>query len=58
MKRRFFDSHRRFKPFEVEQLENETRRQFERRTYKMYLEMMHKYETPADGEKVYMTDVE
>ena len=50
----FYDSHKRFKAFEVFPNEHESTREFERRTYKQYLELISKYEFDGSGERVYL----
>lgn len=59
MKKYFFDSHRIMKAFSLDKMENETEREFERRCWKMFLEMSKKYDGyNGSGNTVYMSDKE
>ena len=50
----FKDSHRLFKPFELVKEENENFREFDRRCNRLYNELINKYETPGNNNRVYM----
>lgn len=50
----YMDSHRMFKPFEITKEESETFRDFDRRCDKVYDELVKKYETPGNNNRVYM----
>lgn len=52
----YFDSHGTFKPFSVERNENESEREFSRRTWELYCALVDKHETAASGNRVYMSD--
>lgn len=51
---KYFDSHKMFKPFEIEKEENEKFRDFDRRANKIYDELIERYETPENNNRVYM----
>lgn len=51
-----YDSHRFLKPYTIEQLPNETERQFDHRVYAEYLKMCHKWDGyKGTGNTVYMS---
>jgi hypothetical protein len=54
MKRQFLDSHRTFKPFIIEQGENESTRDFSRRAEAIYNQLVNEHENPSSGNRVYM----
>lgn len=52
-----YDSHRFLNPYTIEQLPDETERQFDRRAYAEYLKMCHKWDGyNGTGNTVYMSN--
>lgn len=50
----FFCSHRLFKPLRIQMEEGETVRQYRKRADETYSNLVNQYETPANGNRVYM----
>lgn len=52
--RKFFDSHNTFKPFIESRREDETERQYDRRMWEIYCDLVREKERPESGNRVYM----
>jgi hypothetical protein len=52
--RLFSDSHRTFKPFTESRREDETERQYDRRMWQIYCDLVREKERPESGNRVYM----
>lgn len=52
--RKFFDSHNTFKPFIESRREDETERQYDRRMWQIYCDLVREKERPESGNRVYM----
>jgi len=52
--RKFFDSHNTFKPFIESRREDETERQYDRRMWKIYNDLVREKERSESGNRVYM----
>lgn len=50
----FYDSHRKFKPYAIIQFAWESDREFSRRADREYNDLADRYESPYDGERIYM----
>ena len=55
MRKTYSDSHRTFKPYDLVQAEGETAREFDRRCDREYHRLVNEKETPANGNRVYMS---
>lgn len=52
--RKFFDSHNTFKPFIESRRKDETERQYDRRMWEIYCDLVREKERPESGNRVYM----
>ena len=59
MKAYYFDSHKTFKPFYIEQEEGESEREFDRRTWRKFLELSNERDGwNGSGNTTYMRKIE
>ena len=56
--RKFFDSHHTFTPFIETRREDETERQYDRRMWQIYCDLVRQMERPESGNRVYMNYLE